>query len=167
MCTYLRFSLYISEANTIWGNKESWANREDQFGDWKHEELLNPDVGNSSNQVNLNLLKCILKIIGFINFRSYKSPRNNETVIFGYILLEEGADAELFKDEFEYLIFDKLTIIRGKYYNNIWVVSIMNFIGFVKNMKGVEKETVIHISIQFWKEPWPYGMDNEETEIRF
>ena len=43
----------------------------------------------------------------------------------------------------------------------------MNFIGFVKNMKGVEKETVIHISIQFWKEPWPYGMDNEETEIRF
>lgn len=43
----------------------------------------------------------------------------------------------------------------------------MNFIGFVKNMKGVDKETVIHISIQFWKEPWPYGMDNEETEIRF
>ena len=33
-------------------------------------------------------------------------------------------------------------------------------------MRGVELDTVIHISIQFWKEPWPYGMDNEKSEIR-
>ena len=33
-------------------------------------------------------------------------------------------------------------------------------------MRGVELDTVIHISIQFWKEPWPYGMENEKTEIR-
>ena len=34
------------------------------------------------------------------------------------------------------------------------------------NMRGVELDTVIHISIQFWKEPWPFGMENEKTEIR-
>ena len=33
-------------------------------------------------------------------------------------------------------------------------------------MRGVEHDTVIHISIQFWKEPWPFGMENEKTEIR-
>ena len=33
-------------------------------------------------------------------------------------------------------------------------------------MRGVELDTVIHISIQFWKEPWPFGMENEKTEIR-
>ena len=39
-------------------------------------------------------------------------------------------------------------------------------IGFAMNMRGVELDTVIHISIQFWKEPWPFGMENEKTEIR-
>ena len=34
------------------------------------------------------------------------------------------------------------------------------------NMRGVEHDTVIHLSIQFWKEPWPFGMENEKTEIR-
>ena len=35
------------------------------------------------------------------------------------------------------------------------------------NMRGVEHDTVIHISIQFWKEPWPFGMENEKSEIRY
>ena len=33
-------------------------------------------------------------------------------------------------------------------------------------MRSVEKDSVIHISLQFWNEPWPYGMDNEKTEVR-
>ena len=43
----------------------------------------------------------------------------------------------------------------------------LKHIGFAMNMRGVELDTVIHISIQFWKEPWPFGMENEKTEIRF
>ena len=33
-------------------------------------------------------------------------------------------------------------------------------------MKNVEKDSVIHLSLQLWNEPWPYGMENEETELR-
>ena len=38
--------------------------------------------------------------------------------------------------------------------------------GFAVNTRGVERDSVMHVSIQFWHEPWPYGMDNEKTEIR-
>ena len=38
--------------------------------------------------------------------------------------------------------------------------------GFAVNTRGVERDAVMHVSIQFWHEPWPYGMDNEKTEIR-
>ena len=33
-------------------------------------------------------------------------------------------------------------------------------------MRGVVKDSVIHLSLQFMHEPWPYGMENEETELR-
>jgi len=33
-------------------------------------------------------------------------------------------------------------------------------------MKGVEKYSVIHLSLQFLNEPWPYGMDIEKSDIR-
>ena len=33
-------------------------------------------------------------------------------------------------------------------------------------MRGVELDTVIHVSLQFWKEPWPFGMENEKSDIR-
>ena len=33
-------------------------------------------------------------------------------------------------------------------------------------MKSVEKDSVIHLSLQLWNEPWPYGMGNEKTELR-
>lgn len=59
-----------------------------------------------------------------------------------------------------------LNISRGI----IKVKKILNFAkilsGFANNMRGVELDTVIHISIQFWQEPWPYGMQNEKSEIR-
>ena len=34
-------------------------------------------------------------------------------------------------------------------------------------MKSVEKDSVIHLSLQLWNEPWPYGMENEKTELRW
>ena len=33
-------------------------------------------------------------------------------------------------------------------------------------MRGVEKDSVVHLAVQLWKEPWPYGMANEESDIR-
>jgi hypothetical protein len=35
------------------------------------------------------------------------------------------------------------------------------------NTQGVEKNTVVHLALQLWKEPWPYGMENEASETRF
>ena len=45
-------------------------------------------------------------------------------------------------------------------------VSRVTCLGFAVNTRGVERDAVMHVSIQFWHEPWPYGMDNEKTEIR-
>ena len=38
--------------------------------------------------------------------------------------------------------------------------------GFCSSLKEVEYNSVIHISIQFWQEPWLYGLEDETSDIR-
>ena len=112
-----------------------------------------------------------------ISVRQYKEGES--VVIFGYSRLEDESKAAMFEVELKNGLetgkIGKFTLSRGciycKHYRNVHkrnclYVHIYIFKGVVTNMRGVEANSVIHISIQFWNEPWIYGMDNEKTEIR-
>ena len=38
--------------------------------------------------------------------------------------------------------------------------------GFCSSLREVEHNSVIHISIQFWNEPWLYGLEDEKSDAR-
>jgi len=100
----------------------------------------------------LNATEISIKEVKIIYIRRYQDTIYKE--IFGYVKLEDESMANLFETKLnEDLYNDKfgdLTLKRG----------------IAVNMKGVEKDSVIHLSLQFWNEPWQYGMENERTEIR-
>ena len=50
--------------------------------------------------------------------------------------------------------------------SHLGINNIILVIGFCSALREVEYNSVIHISLQFWNEPWPYGMDDENTDIR-
>ena len=34
------------------------------------------------------------------------------------------------------------------------------------NLQGVPPDSVIHLALQLWQEPWQRGMENEDSDIR-
>jgi len=88
----------------------------------------------------------------------------NLTFIFGFVMLDTISNT----NELENLLNNEKILrihsnntIGGMEYCNMTIV-----IDFARNMKGVEKYSVIHLSLQFLNEPWPYGMDIEKSDIR-
>ena len=124
------------------------------------------------------------QIVQLLIFRKYKDTEYS--IVFGYIQLDDASKAseleQTIKDHIEQHSFGDLHIIWGKnqfkilkktdfeaFLGIIWktkFIYIQCALGFALNMKSVEKDSVIHLSLQLWNEPWPYGMENEKTELR-
>ena len=114
-------------------------------------------------------------------FRKYKKEKfrredneqhNHDSLIFGFIRLYNEEDTKavegLMKENFLNGSIGDLTVSHG-------IIATVGFAqrteciltaGFCTSLREVEYNSVIHISIQFWEEPWFYGMEDENSDIR-
>ena len=101
-------------------------------------------------------------------FSKYKK----DVLIFGFIRLHNEEDTKavesLMKEYFLNGSIGELTVSHG-IMATVGLTQRTDCIlsaGFCSSLREVEYNSVIHISIQFWNEPWFYGMEDENSDIR-
>merc|ERR1711953_149566 len=93
-----------------------------------------------------------IKQLKVVNIRKYK--KDNEGLIFGFIRLHNEEDTKAVE-----------SLMKEHFLNgSIGGLSVSD--GFCSSLREVEHNSVIHISIQFWNEPWLYGLEDETSDAR-